>query len=64
MATEQSRGRGVEEVIRDRVAATGADLLVLGPTATHGWQLVLFSGATRRPAHHAVPSFMSQPDRD
>ncbi|MEQ1952596.1 universal stress protein [Mesorhizobium sp. CN2-181] len=60
VATEASRGRGVDEVIRDRVAATGADLLVLG-AYSHSWlRQMLFGGVTRSVLHAMqVPSFMS-----
>lgn len=44
---EESRGRSTEIVIRDRVTATGADLLVLG-AYTHSWlRQLLFGGVTR-----------------
>jgi len=47
VATDTSRGRGIEEVIRDRAAATGADLLVLG-AYSHSWlRQLLFGGITR-----------------
>lgn len=60
VATEKSAGRGVDEAIRDRVAATGADLLVLG-AYSHSWlRQLLFGGVTRSVLHAMqVPSFMS-----
>ena len=60
VATEASGGRGVDEVIRDRVTATGADLLVLG-AYSHSWlRQLLFGGVTRTVLHTMqVPSFMS-----
>ncbi|WP_442578224.1 universal stress protein [Mesorhizobium sp. ASY16-5R] len=60
VATEASEGRSVDEVIRDRVAATGADLLVLG-AYSHSWlRQLLFGGVTRTVLHTMpVPSFMS-----
>ena len=47
MATEESNGRHVDEVIRDRATAIGADLLVLG-AYSHSWlRELLFGGVTR-----------------
>ncbi|MDQ6433069.1 universal stress protein [Mesorhizobium sp. LHD-90] len=61
VATEASAGRSVDEVIRDRVAATGADLLVLG-AFSHSWlRQLLFGGVTRSVLHSmSVASFMSR----
>ena len=45
--TEASDGRATDDVIRDRLAATGADLLVLG-AYSHSWfRELLFGGVTR-----------------
>jgi nucleotide-binding universal stress UspA family protein len=45
--TEESRGLGTDVVIRNRLAATGADLLVLG-AYSHSWlRELLFGGVTR-----------------
>ena len=45
--TEASGGRATDDVIRDRLAATGADLLVLG-AYSHSWfRELLFGGVTR-----------------
>lgn len=47
VATDVSRGRHVEEVIRDRATSTSADLLVLG-AYSHSWlRQLLFGGITR-----------------
>lgn len=61
VASEASTGRHVEEVIRDRVAATGADLLVLG-AYSHSWlRQFLFGGLTRTVLQSApVPCLMSR----
>ena len=45
--TEASRGLATDDVIRNRLAATGADLLVLG-AYSHSWlRELLFGGVTR-----------------
>jgi nucleotide-binding universal stress UspA family protein len=47
VATEDSNGRHVDEVIRDRAIAIGADLLVLG-AYSHSWlRELLFGGVTQ-----------------
>ncbi|MBS3652205.1 universal stress protein [Pseudaminobacter sp. 19-2017] len=61
VATEQSRGRHVDEVIRDRATAMGADLLVLG-AYSHSWlRQLLFGGVTRTVLQSMqVPCLMSR----
>ena len=45
--TEASGGLAIDDVIRSRLAATGADLLVLG-AYSHSWlRELLFGGVTR-----------------
>jgi nucleotide-binding universal stress UspA family protein len=47
VVTEESKGRHVDEVIRDRAIAIGADLLVLG-AYSHSWlRELLFGGVTQ-----------------
>ncbi len=47
VASEASKGRHVDEVIRDRATAIGADLLVLG-AHSHSWiRELLFGGVTQ-----------------
>jgi len=47
VATAESHGSSIEEVVRGRVAATGADLVVLG-AYSHSWlRELLFGGVTR-----------------
>lgn len=53
VATEVSGGLSVETVIQNRVAATGADLLVLG-AYSHSWlRELLFGGVTRSVMKHS-----------
>lgn len=53
VATEASGGLSVETVIQNRVAATGADLLVLG-AYSHSWlRELLFGGVTRSVMKHS-----------
>jgi nucleotide-binding universal stress UspA family protein len=58
---EASGGLATDDVIRNRLAATGADLLVLG-AYSHSWlRELLFGGVTRTVLQStSVPTFMSR----
>lgn len=61
VGTETSEGHSVDEVIQNRVAATGAELLVLG-AYSHSWlRELLFGGVTRSVLQSTtIPTFMSR----
>lgn len=61
VSTEVSDGRSIDDVVQARVAATGADLLVLG-AYSHSWlRELLFGGVTRTVLQSTeVPTFMSR----
>lgn len=58
---EASGGRHTDDIIRDRLSATGADLLVLG-AYSHSWlKQLLFGGVTRTVLHDMpVTAFLSR----
>jgi nucleotide-binding universal stress UspA family protein len=59
--TEPSRGLSTDAVIRNRLAATGADLLVLG-AYSHSWLRELIFGGVTRSVLHSMPitAFLSR----
>ena len=61
VAMEESDGRSVDDVIQDRVAATGADLLVMG-AYSHSWLRELLFGGITRTVLQSMPvaTFMSR----
>lgn len=61
VTTATSKGGSVEEAIRDRIAATGADLLVMG-AYSHSWlRALLFGGVTKTVLQTMeIPTFMSR----
>jgi nucleotide-binding universal stress UspA family protein len=61
VASEESRHRSVDQILQERVAATGADLLVLG-AYSHSWlRQLLFGGVTRTVLQSMpVATFMSR----
>lgn len=58
---EPSRGLSTDSVIRNRLAATGADLLVLG-AYSHSWLRELIFGGVTRTVLHSMPvtAFLSR----
>jgi nucleotide-binding universal stress UspA family protein len=59
--TEASHGLSTDDVIRNRLAATGADLLVLG-AYSHSWLRELIFGGVTRTVLHTMPvtAFLSR----
>ena len=59
--TEESAGRAADRVITDRLAATGADLVVLG-AYSHSWLRELIFGGVTRSAVKSMPvtTFLSR----
>jgi nucleotide-binding universal stress UspA family protein len=59
--TEESAGRSADQVIVDRLAATGADLVVLG-AYSHSWLRELIFGGVTRTAVQSMPvtTFLSR----
>lgn len=61
VAMEESGGRSVDEVIKDRAGAMGADLLVMG-AYSHSWLRELLFGGVTRTVLQSMPiaTFMSR----
>jgi nucleotide-binding universal stress UspA family protein len=61
VSMEDSDGRSVDDVIQDRVAATGSDLLVMG-AYSHSWLRELLFGGITRTVLQSMPvaTFMSR----
>ena len=59
--TEASGGLATDDVVRNRLAATGADLLVLG-AYSHSWLRELLFGGVTRTVLHSMPvtAFLSR----
>ena len=61
VSVQQSGGSATDDVIRNRLAATGADLLVLG-AYSHSWLRELLFGGVTRTVLHSMPvtAFLSR----
>jgi nucleotide-binding universal stress UspA family protein len=61
VSIQKSNGTAVEEIIQERLAASGADLLVLG-AYSHSWLRELLFGGVTRSVLRSIPvaAFLSR----